>query len=318
MDWKKHIEIIEQDALPLKRIDSKKKRLDTLRPLPSIAVEKLRNTLAIEWTYHSNGIEGNTLTLPETRAVIEDGITVKGKSFREHLEAVNHYEAIEKVVALAQPGTLLSERIIMDLHAMVLQKIEKEWAGRYRPVGVRITGANFVPPNPLKVPDMMAELVEWTLSNPPGLHPLLLATAFHHRFVYIHPFIDGNGRTVRLCYNLMLMAQGYPPAVILKQDRIKYYEALNKANEGHIDALALMMLQACERSLDIYLSNLEGTAEDYKPISHIAMEEDIPYNEEYIGLLARRGKIDAYKEGKNWYTTREAIEDYRSNRKRMR
>jgi Fic family protein len=303
---------------PLKRIDEKKERLASFRPLPPTLVKKLSETISVEWTFHSNAIEGNTLTLPETRAVIEDGITIKGKSFKEHLEAVNHYDAIERLISLAQPGTQLSEKIILELHSLVLQKIEKEFIGRYRNVGVRITGANFIPPNPLKVPDLMEELLEWTISNPLELHPILLATAFHHRFVYIHPFIDGNGRTARLSYNLMLMANGYPPAIILKQDRLKYYDALNMANEGKFFQLGLLMVQACERSLDIYLSNLEGTAADYMPLNKLAEEDEIPYGEEYLGLLARRGKIDAYKEGKNWYSTKEAVEKYRLDRQRKR
>lgn len=318
MDWKDHIEVLMHLEIPLDRIDQKKSRLSTFRPLPTTVVNKLRETLSVEWTFHSNAIEGNTLTLPETRAVIEDGITVKGKSFREHLEAVNHYDAIEMVIKHAQPGAKLSERIILDLHSLVLQKIEKELIGRYRNVGVRITGANFIPPNPLKVPDLMEDLLKWTLENPLQLHPLLLATAFHHRFVYIHPFIDGNGRTVRLSYNLMLMANGYPPAIILKQDRLKYYEALNQANGGKFGMLALMMAQACERSLDIYLSNLEGTAAAYIPLNQLALEDEVSYGEEYLGLLARRGKIDAYKVGKNWYSTREAISAYRQQRQRVR
>ncbi len=318
MNWKEQIVQLNALALPLERVDEKKGRLDVLRPLPGIAVQKLRDTLSVEWTYHSNAIEGNTLTLPETQAVIEDGITVKGKSLREHLEAVNHYEAIEKVVALAQPGTTISEKVLLDIHALVLQKIEKEFAGRYRNVGVRITGANFIPPNPLKVPDLMEELMEWLAMNPCQLHPILLATAFHHRFVWIHPFIDGNGRTVRLIQNLLLMSKGYPPAIILKQDRLKYYRSLNEANDGKFDALALLMVQAAERTLDIYLSNFEGHAEDYMPIGNLVGEPDMPYGEEYIGLLARRGKIDAYKEGKVWYTSKKAIEEYREKRQRMR
>lgn len=316
--WKETAIYITQIDLPLDRIDSKLQLLASLRPLPSIAIQKIRETLAIEWTYHSNAIEGNTLTLPETLAVISDGITVKGKSLREHLEAVNHYEAIEKVVELAQPGVVISEKILLDIHALVLQKIEKEFAGRYRNVGVRITGANFIPPNPVKVPDMMEELMGWLYENPLQLHPLLLATIFHHRFVWIHPFIDGNGRTVRLMHNLLLMALGYPPVIILKQDRLKYYKALNEANDGRFEALALLMVQAAERSLDIYLSNLEGAAEDYMPISQLVEEDEVPYGEEYIGLLARRGKIDAYKEGRVWFTKKSAVDDYMRGRKRKR
>jgi Fic family protein len=318
MEWKENIATLNLPHPLLERLDMKKAQLDAMRPLPGIAVKRLRETIAIEWTYHSNAIEGNTLDLVETKLVIEEGITIKGKSLREHLEVVNHYEAIDKVVALAQPDSIISEKIILDLHSLILEKIEKDYAGRYRNFAVRIVGANFVPPNHVKVPELMTDLVEWLQQNPLRLHPLLLATAFHHRFVFIHPFADGNGRTVRLLFNLMLMAKGYPPAVILKQDRQKYYRALHQADTGTLAPLALLMVQAAERTLDIYQSNFDGNAEDYMPIGDLAQEPDMPYGEEYLGLLARRGKIDAYKEGKRWFTTKRAIEDYRLRRQRMR
>jgi Fic family protein len=318
--WKEWVAQIVQAEMPLARLDDKKQRILERRPLPAAAVQRIQTALSLEWTYNSNSIEGNTLSLAETRAVLEDGITIKGKSLREHFEAVNHHEAIELVEALAQPGFVLSENVILDVHAVVLDKIEKEFAGRYRNSGVRITGANFIPPNALKVPDLMAELVSWVNENPLGLHPLELATAFHHRFVYIHPFFDGNGRTVRLLYNLLLMTLGYPPAIILRNDRKKYYEALNQANDGKYDKLCLLMSQALERSLDIYLSNLEDRAEDYQPISNIVADEGEPFgfSQEYLSLLARRGKIEAYKEGHVWYTSKDAIDRYLHSRRRKR
>lgn len=318
MDWKEQLIQLKALELPLERLDAKKARLEALRPMPLFALNKLRDTLSIEWTYHSNAIEGNTLNLVETLVVIEDGMTIKGKSLREHLEAINHHEAIEQVIALAQPGAIITERIILDLHALVLQKIEKDFAGRYRNMPVRIIGANFLPPNYLKVPDLMEELMVWLRENTEELHPVLLAAAFHHRFVWIHPFVDGNGRTVRLLQNLLLMSKGYPPAIILKEDRQKYYRALNEANEGRFANLALLMVQAAERTIDIYLGTFDGSLDAYQPIGNLAEEPDMPYGEEYIGLLARRGKIDAYKEGKRWFTTKKAIEEYRAGRQRMR
>jgi Fic family protein len=316
--WKEQIAQLKAIELPLERMDAKKQQLDALRPLPGIAVKKLRETIAIEWTYHSNAIEGNTLDLIETKLVIEEGITIKGKSLREHLEVVNHYEAIDKVLEWSQPEAVVTESIILDLHKLVLEKIEKEFAGRYRTMAVRIVGANFIPPNYLKVPDYMADLLAWLHENPLDLHPLLLATAFHHRFVFIHPFADGNGRTVRLLFNLFLIAKGYPPAIILKQDRLKYYRALHQADSGNLTPLAMLMLQAAERTLDIYLGTFEGNMDDYMPIANLVQEPEIPYGEEYVGLLARQGKIDAYKEGKIWYTSKKAIDDYRQGRQRIR
>ena len=154
--------------------------------------------------------------------------------------------------------------------------------------------------------------------NPFELNDIELATIFHHRFVWIHPFFDGNGRTVRLLFNLLLMKEGFPPAIILKNDRKKYYDALNSANNGDYSKLLLLILQASERSLDIYLSSLNNTYDNYRPISDIVEEEKLPYGQEYVSLLARKGKIDAFKEGRNWLTTKEAVLDYIENRERKR
>ncbi|MEY2923463.1 MAG: hypothetical protein RLZZ337_3 [Bacteroidota bacterium] len=302
----------------LDRISEKKKKLDAYRPLQSAGLARLREELAIEWTYNSNSIEGNTLTLVETKMVVQDGITVGGKSLREHFEVVNHQEAIARVEELVSPQFQFSDSSISSIHFLVLKNIMPDFAGRYRTSGVRITGANFTPPNALKVYDLMNELIEDFNAQIPHFHPVVLATWFHHQFVWIHPYTDGNGRTVRLVDNLFLMSMGYPPAIILKADRKKYYAALNAANKEDYSKLLLLMCQAAERSLDIYLSNIENYAEDYQPISNIVKDESVPYGQEYVSLLARRGKIDAYKEGKNWYTTAEAVLDYISKRERKR
>jgi Fic family protein len=145
-----------------------------------------------------------------------------------------------------------------------------------------------------------------------------LSTIFHHKLVWIHPFFDGNGRTVRLAMNLLLMRKGFPPAIILKNDRKKYYEALNQANKGSYQKLTLLMAQALERTLNIYMTVLPDNDNEYISISSLVEEPSVPYGQEYISLLARQGKIDAYKEGRNWLTTKQAVEDYIQNRKRER
>lgn len=318
VEWKTNSYWYEGIEEFLLRIDEKKKKLDSLRPIPGYVLAKIKEALYLEWTYNSNSIEGNTLTLLETKMVIEDGLTISGKSLREHFEAVNHQEAIEMVESLISDNYKIRCADIMDIHALVLQKIEREHAGRYRVYAVRIQGANFLPPNALKVPDLMDDLIQWYNDETIDLHPLVRATIYHHRFVWIHPFIDGNGRTVRLTFNLHLMRDGYPPVIILRADRKKYYEALNKANLGDYSRLLLLVLQAAERSLDIYLSSLNNTLDDYMPISQIVSEPSVPYGQEYLSLLARRGRIDAYKEGKDWYTTADAVVEYIKKRKRDR
>ncbi|WP_229212550.1 Fic family protein [Dyadobacter soli] len=300
------------------RLYEKRDRIKSSRPIPASALSKIREGLALEWTYNSNSIEGNTLSLRETQLVLQEGITIQGKSLREHFEAHNHEKAIQYLYGLVSPGYSMRSIDILSLHGLVLRSIEDDFAGRVRNGGVRIAGANFVPPNARKVPDMLDELIEFTNSNPMGLNDVVLATIFHHRLVWIHPFFDGNGRTVRLAMNLLLMRAGFPPAIILKNDRKKYYDALNQANNGSYQKLGLLMTQALERSLNIYLNALPGYDNEYEPIVRIVEEPGVPYGQEYVSLLARQGKIDAYKEGNVWYTSREAVKDYVENRKRKR
>ncbi|MFT3902002.1 MAG: Fic family protein [Niabella sp.] len=314
MKWQDYPYYFENWESQLERILFKKKELDKLRPVPPYALKSIKESLMLEWTYNSNSIEGNTLTLQETKMVIEEGFTIKGKSLREHFEAVNHQDAIDFVEGLVSEKYVLAERDILKAHELVLQKIEKDFAGRFRTSGVRITGANFVPPNALKVDAFMTELVDW--ANGSDLNIVIKSAIFHHRFVWIHPFFDGNGRTARLIFNLLLMQQGFPPAIILKNDRKKYYDALNVANNGDYGKLLLLVMQALERSLDIYLSSLTNTYEEYQSISDIVNEPEVPYGQEYVSLLARRGKIDAFKEGRNWLTTKDAVLDYIEKRER--
>lgn len=301
------------------RLYEKKARLDSSRPLPNSALHRIKTDLSLEWTYNSNSIEGNTLTLQETQMVLQEGITVKGKSLREHFEAFNHEKAIDYLYTLVKESYLLRSIDILSLHGLVLRSIEDDYAGRLRNGGVRIVGANFTPPNANKVSDLLDELITFVNDNPLGLNDIVLSTIFHHKLVWIHPFFDGNGRTVRLAMNLLLMRKGFPPAIILKADRKKYYESLNQANKGNYNKLCLLMLQALERSLNMYINALPGNSYgDYEPISTIVAEPDVPYGQEYVSLLARQGKIDAYKDGKDWLTTKSAVKSYIQTRKRKR
>lgn len=316
--WNIDLNYREEFQTTFDRLYEKKQILQSGRPLPSIALNKIKESLSIEWTYNSNSIEGNSLTLRETQMVIQEGITIKGKSLREHFETYNHDKAIDFLFTVVNDQYILRSIDILSLHALVLRSIEEDFAGRLRNGGVRISGANFVPPNANKVSDLLDELIDFINTNPLQLNDIELATVFHHKFVWIHPFFDGNGRTVRLVMNLLLMRCGFPPAIILKNDRKKYYEALNQANAGNYQKLTLLMCQALERTLNIYINALPGNDKEYIEISNLVQEPNMPYGQEYISLLARQGKIDAYKEGRNWLTTREAVENYISTRKRKR
>ena len=315
--WQIDLDDISDLNYAIERLHEKKVLLDKGRPLLASVLHRIKEDLSIEWIYNSNSIEGNTLSLRKTKMVLQDGITVKVKSLREHFEVYSHQKAIEYLQTLVKDNYKISGKDILSLHGFVMRSIEDEFAGRLRDGGVRILGANFTPLNATKDSGMFAELIDFTNSNPLKLNDILLATVFHHRFVWIHPFFDGNGRTARLAMNLLLRRKGFPPAIILKNDRSKYYEALNRANKGGYKKLALFVIQSLERSLNIYLKAMPGGKYDYEPISNILQEEQMHYAQEYISLLARQGKIDAHKEGRNWVTTRSAIEKYLAGRQRV-
>ncbi|MBN3758061.1 Fic family protein [Paraburkholderia sp. Tr-20389] len=240
---------------PFEAIDNDKSKLDAAHPLPKHSLATLREKLALEWTYHSNAIEGNTLTLRETKVVLE-GITVGGKSLREHFEATNHRDAIlyvEELVAKSEP---LSEWQIRNIHSLVLKGIDDGEAGRYRQENVVIAGASTTPPDFLHLPQEMASLVEWHVEAQ-GMHPIARAAELHTRFVKIHPFVDGNGRTARLLLNFQLMKAGYPPAIIRKEDRLADYDSLDEACvTGNYTEITQLVAQAVQRSLDTYLQVL--------------------------------------------------------------
>jgi len=239
------------------RLDEKKARLDAARPLPPEVTAKLKEYFDVEWTYHSNAIEGNTLTLAETRVVLLDGLTVGGKSLREHLEAINHKHAIDFVEALATGDEPITEHTIRQVHALILRAIDDRHAGVYRQNQVYIAGSTYVPPGPVEVPALMADLVRWLNSAEAAeLHPVRRAALAHFRLVHIHPFVDGNGRTARLLMNLVLLRDGFPPAIIRREKRSEYYDALDRAHQGDSDPFVFLVAEEVERSLDIWLSTI--------------------------------------------------------------
>ena len=220
--------IIDLDNNFFDEVDSLKKELDSKRPIPKETLKSLRESINLEWTYNSNGIEGNTLTLRETQVVLE-GITVGGKSIKEHLEAINHEKAILFLDDLVKNNEPISEWNIKNIHQLILKDIDNENAGRYRKENVTIKGATHIPPDYLKVPELMEKLI-LTYNTWNEYHPIIQAALLHGELVKIHPFVDGNGRTSRLLMNLDLMNSGYNPVIIKKESRLKYYEALDKAH----------------------------------------------------------------------------------------
>jgi len=288
------------------RVERKKKDLDALRPLPKVALEKLRHQFSVELAYNSNAIEGNTLTLRETRLVIEEGITIRGKPLREHFEATNHQKAFQFLEGITGTTTI-TEDTIKQMHKIILSGIEDECAGKYRELNVRILGAAKSPPRAEKVPDLMKKFMERINKNPDKLNAVEMAAYIHYGFVEIHPFVDGNGRTARLLMNLFLMRHGYPVTMVLKVDRKKYYDCLRKADQEDMKPFFDFIGRCVERSLDLYLDAFKG-GEDFVSLAQAA--KGTPYSQEYLSLLARRGSIEAVKLGRNWFIKRAALDRY--------
>lgn len=220
--------IINLDDDYFDKVDNLKKQLDSKRPIPKATLKSLQESINLEWTYNSNGIEGNTLTLKETQVVLE-GITIGGKTVKEHLEAINHEQAIQYLNDLVNDKKTITEWNIKNVHELVLKGIDNKNAGKYRTENVTIKGATHIPPDYLIIPELMEKLME-NFESWKEYHPVIQASLLHGELVKIHPFVDGNGRTSRLVMNLVLMNNRYLPIIIKKESRLKYYEALDKAH----------------------------------------------------------------------------------------
>ncbi len=232
----------------LNKVAELKAKWDSLNPLPAKTLETLRKDWEITHTYHSNAIEGNTLTLNETKAILLDGVTISGKTLREHLEVVNHREAMRFVTRLASSDAPLQEKEILELHRYILTGIQSEDAGRYRSVRIRVAGAQRIFPNPLKVPELMSKLVE-DVNTFEG-NDVLQASFAHYQLVAIHPFVDGNGRTARLLMNLLLLRNQYPPVLLPVEKRSQYYDALSAADEGNMVLFDELIAQTVLENLE--------------------------------------------------------------------
>jgi Fic family protein len=238
-------------------LTTKHQRLAALRPLSPESVASLAAAWDVRMVHESNAIEGNSLTLRETELVLSKGVTVSGKPLKDHIEALNLAKAWEKVKELAKPGASLTERDLLDLHRIVLTRVEDSFAGSYRTGAVRIAGSNLVPPNPLKVPDLMAELFA---SLQDIAEPVERAAKLHHGIARIHPFADGNGRAARLAMNFLLLAAGYPPVSIPTDLRLAYYKALDAADAGDYQAWLDFLNGRLDHELDQWLTALEPTS----------------------------------------------------------
>ncbi len=242
----------------LKEVDVQKEQLSALRPLPEEALKKIQDALDIEYTYESNRIEGNTLTLQETALVVNEGVTISGKSMREHLEAINHAEAISYIKDIAKQDIEISERTIKEIHVLILHGIDRENAGRYRTVPVMISGSTHMPPQPYLIEKQMEDFIlRFKQMEAEKVHPVLIAAYLHDELVRIHPFIDGNGRTSRLLMNLYLLRHGYVIITLKGSNdaKVNYYKALEMSHTEQLpEDFQKLVIEAEIAALQKYLS----------------------------------------------------------------
>ncbi len=239
----------------LAEVEAKRERLNTLRPLTPGEVKRLRDEFMIEFTYNSNAIEGNTLTLKETAMVLE-GMTIDRKPLKDHLEAVGHRDAFLYVEEIARKELPLSEFVIKSIHSLVLMD-QPEDKGVFRRIPVRIMGAFAEPVQPYLIEPKITELLAADEQRRETMKPIERIARFHLEFEGIHPFIDGNGRTGRLIMNLDLIRCGYPPINVKYTDRKKYYDAFDSYyRDGDAGAMVDLVAGYVNERLDMYLEML--------------------------------------------------------------
>ncbi len=239
----------------------KKLQLDNLRPLSNEQTKNIKQIYDVDLTYNSNAIEGSTLTYSETKLILNEGLTIGGKKMNEHLEVINHKDALDFIESISHlESNKIKLQDIKDIHYLILKAISSIDAGRYRikPVGIRKSdGTIYQFTDPLKIQEEMDDFISWLQNDIKDLDPITLATQVHYKFVTVHPFIDGNGRTARLLMNLILIQNGYPSAVIKVSNRVEYIQAIEKAqNENILDDFSIVIAKAVDESLDTYLDIL--------------------------------------------------------------
>ncbi len=267
-------------AETLQQINKLKSWLDSFRPFPPTVIAELKKLYDVRFTYHSNAIEGNTLTQSETEMILEKGITVGGKTLKEHLEVIGHKEAIDYVEELARKDAPIGEREIKDLHSLIMRDIDRDEAGRYRRLDVRAAGTEHIYPPHFQLSELMEGFAEWLHSETAKrLHPVEYAAEAHYRLASVHPFRDGNGRTARLLMNLLLIRRGYPVAVITNERRKEYIDSLAyaQANNDEIGGLINLVAEASRESIIEHLRIL-STAYESKG-------KGLPFYREMLALL---------------------------------
>ena len=312
-NWTSRTEILSQIPL-LSTVTRTKAQLDAIRPLPEAVEGRVMQKIRLDWNFHSNAIEGNKLTFGETYSFLMYGLTAKGKPLKDHLDIRGHNEAVNFLISILKDDRDLTESEIRELHKMILVEPYKSAAqtadgqavtktihiGEYKqmPNHVRTpTGEIHYYANPEDVPMLMGELVSWynEARRNEAIHPSVLAAFFHHRFVAIHPFDDGNGRLARILMNLILMQKGYPPAVVKLKERTDYYAALAQADKNEYEAIVEFVAELVLDSMNLYLKaakgeNIEEDADLDKEIALFKMGFEKEYK-----LKSKEAIIDVFQ-----------------------
>lgn len=223
----------------LKKVDEAQLKINQLRPFSKEMNHQIKEYFRIGLTYSSNALEGNSLTISETKVVIEDGLTIAGKPLKDHYEATGHSDAFDHMYDLAK-GKTITQEDMKKLHSLFYHRINKQYAGVYRKVQAIITGSRYPLPKPDALPKLMAKLIRDLPNLKKENHPVVYAAKLHKEFVFIHPFVDGNGRVARLLMNVALMQAGYTIAIIPPLRRSEYITVLEKAHKNDADFVELI------------------------------------------------------------------------------
>lgn len=293
------------------RLEEKYATLTERRPLSPATLRFIHDDLQVRLTFHSNAIEGNTLSLRETQLVIEHGLTIGGHTLAEHLEATNHAQAVRTLLGMADSDAPLTRETILSLHRLVMDRLLDD-AGTWRTGAVSIRGSALQPPAAAQVPGLIDEWLAWLAGPGQSYTPIERATIAHHGFVAVHPFRDGNGRTGRLLLNLLLLRSGFPPALLLQEWRLGYLEGLSQADRGRYNPLLNLVGRAVEVGLDLYLEACDATPPQEDLVLLRDLAEATSFSADYLALLIRKGRLAGSKRGGRWYSTHAAVERYQA------
>ena len=245
------------DNIALFECDKLLAELASFRPIEKRHLKQIRAFWRVGLTYSSNALEGNTLTESETKVILEDGLTIGGKSVREHMEAIGHADALNYLYQVVDRKEDFDEDQIQEIHRLFYHRIDDNQAGKYRGQNVLISGTQYIPPDHKEVLSLMSKFLD---ENCPYQHPIERASWYHAQFVNIHPFVDGNGRTARLLINLELLKNGYPIVAIPPIYRAQYIQACERGNQGDFSAMTSLLSGVTKQSLIDYLRQLRKLA----------------------------------------------------------